>query len=137
MTRCDLFAGIDAKAKLRERRIELSTSQWAVLGYLARASNDFGLVKGPRGTGKTKLDIVVTTLLMSANKKVKVLSPTNKAADLYTIKLNAELARLRDLGIAIAEKHVVRFHSPTLEQIVVQEDSSKYTVLDTKLTSMA
>ena len=69
--------------------------------HITRAPDDFGLVNGPGGPGKTKHDIVVTMLLMSANKKVKVLSPTNKAADLYTIKLNAELARLKDLGIVV------------------------------------
>ena len=77
--------------------------------------NHMGIVKGPWGTGKTKVDLVITMLLMSAGKKVKVLSPTNKAADSFVLRLNAEITRLKDKGIMITDKYVVRFHSPTTE----------------------
>ncbi|KAL9135674.1 MAG: hypothetical protein Q9175_003125 [Cornicularia normoerica] len=38
--------------------------------------------------------------------KIKILNPTNKAVDSLTIKLNAELARLKDSGIEVTKKHI-------------------------------
>ena len=83
-----------------------------VLKDLAHASDNFGFIKGPWAVGKTKVDIVVTLLLMSLNKKVKILSPTNMAADTFILQLNAELARLKESEIEITEKYVVRFQLP-------------------------
>ena len=40
------------------------------------------------GTEKTKVDVEITLLLISINKKVKVLSPTNMAADTLILQLD-------------------------------------------------
>ena len=55
---------------------------------------------------------MITLLLTSINKKVKVLYPTNMAADTFILQLNAELARLKESEIEITEKYVVRFQLP-------------------------
>lgn len=130
-TTCDLFEGIDVAAQLQQWGIQLDTSQMETLKYLTQMPNNLGIVKGPWGTGKTKVDVVVTMLLMSTGKKVKVLSPTNKAADSFIVKLNEEIARLKDKGITITDKHIVRFHSPTTEQAVVKVDTIRYRTRDT------
>ena len=78
-------------------------------------SNSLGIVKGLQGMGKTKVNIVITMLLILASQKIKVLSPTNKAADSFVVKLNIEIARLKDEGIIIINKYVVYFHSLIIE----------------------
>lgn len=127
----NLFQGIDVKGNLTLWDIKLDESQMGALEYLARMPNYLGLIKGPWGTGKTKLDVVITLLLMSADRKVKVVSPTNKAADTFITKLKAELARLKEAGITISDKHVVRFHSSTTERTVVQEENQRFVTRDT------
>ena len=84
-TTCDLFEGINVSANLHQWSIQLDESQMKALKYFAKMPNSLGIVKGPRGTGKTKVDVVVTMLLMSTGKKVKVLNPTNKAADSFIV----------------------------------------------------
>jgi hypothetical protein len=111
--------------------IELDDSQKKAIEYLTHMPNNLGLIKGPWGTGKIKVDVLVTMLLMSAGKKVKVLSPTNKAADSFVIKLNAELARLQGMGITITDKHVVRLYTPTTEAAVVKADNQRNRTRDT------
>ena len=81
--------------------------------------------KGPWGTGKTKFDVLVAMLVISAGKKAKVLSPTNKAAQSFIRNLNAEIAHLEDAEIVITDKHIVRFHSPTTECAVVHKDRQR------------
>ena len=76
------------------------------------------------------LDVVVAMLLMSVNKKVKVLSPTNKVADSFFIKLLVEIARLEEIGVVITDKHVVRFYSSETEQSVLKVDSQKFVTRD-------
>ena len=65
--------------------------------------------------GKTKVNIVVTILLILINKKVKILSFINKAIDSFIIKLKKEIARLKDKGIIIINKYIVRFYSLTIK----------------------
>ena len=77
--------------------------------------NNPRIAKRPWGTRKTKVDVIVTMLLMLAGRKIKVLSPANKSADSFVEKLNAEIARFRRECITITDKPVVRFYSPTTE----------------------
>lgn len=126
-SRVNIFEGIDVQAKLQEWDIQLDNSQRAELkDYLSNMPNNLGLIKGPWGTGKTGVDVVAAMLLISHNRKVKVLSPTNKAADTFVEKLSAQLTRLREKGVAITNKHIVRFHSPMTEQRVVRNEAWRF-----------
>ena len=125
--KANVFSGINIKACLQEWDIDLTESQLAGLYYIGSAPNSLSLVRGAWGTGKTKLDIVVTLLLMSVDKKVKVLSSTNIAADTFAGKLKPEIARIEaKIGHPLTKKHIVRFHSPATETIVVKLNSVKY-----------
>ena len=67
-------------------------------------------------------------LLLSVNKKIKILNPINKIADFFAVRFHTELAWLKKTGIVIIKNHVVRFHSPTTETTVVKTNSQKFIV---------
>ena len=95
------------------------------LRYHQALPNLLGIVKEPWGAGKTYLDVVVTLLLLCQGKKVKVLSPSNKSSDTFIERLNAKLTRLREMGVEIPDKKVIRFHSMSTESRIVAVESSK------------
>lgn len=86
-------------------RLALDIFQISSIGEIARLlevkipdrmPNNTGIVKGLCGTRKFKINIVLTTLLISARKKIKVLSPVDKAADSFVVTSNAGITLLRD-----------------------------------------
>ena len=86
---------------LRYWDIRLNAAQLQALSYFQALPNSFGLVKGPWGTGKTFLDVVITMLLLAYSKRIKVLSSSNNVVDSFVIKLNEEIIRLRAAGIEL------------------------------------
>ncbi len=50
-------------------------------------------------------------LLLKLSKKVKVLSSFNNTANTFVLKLNEQLQRLKNKGINLTNKKIVRFYS--------------------------
>ena len=75
-TRCNLFAGIDLKACLKEWNIKLTIkSQLAALASLESLPNMLGIIRGPWGTVKTMFDVVVALLIPLSLPAVQSLYP--------------------------------------------------------------
>ncbi len=108
----DIFPGLDVDAKLLEWGIDLDEDKRRALEYFRGLPNSFGVVKGPFGAGKIYLDVVISMLLLSLDKKVLAVRSGNKAADSFIRKVNNELERLQKQGITVTKKAVVRIHSP-------------------------
>ena len=122
----DLFDGVNIYERLAAWEIPIREDVQPALEYFRVLPNGFGLIKGPWGTGKTWLDVVITRLLISLGKRVKVLSPSNKSADSFVLRLNEQLQRLRERGHAITDKRILRFHSWTTERQVNQQEKQRF-----------
>ena len=122
----DIFDGADIYATLATWEIAVNDTTRAALEYFRRLPNRFGIVKGPWGTGKTWLDVIVALLLLHRGHKVKVLSPSNKSADTFIIKLKERMETLASKGIIVTDRAVVRFHAPSTEHEVIQKESQRF-----------
>jgi len=108
----DIFPGLDVDAKLLEWGIDFDEDKRRALEYFRGLPNSFGVVKGPFGAGKTYLDVVISMLLLSLDKKILAVSSANNAADSFIRKLDDKLERLQRREITVVKKAVVRIHSP-------------------------
>lgn len=108
----DIFSGLDVDAKLLEWGIDFDEDKRRALEHFRGLPNSFGVVKGPFGAGKIYLDVVISMLLLSLDKKILAVSSANNAADSFIRKLDDELERLQRRQITVVKKAVVRIHSP-------------------------
>jgi len=108
----DIFSGLDVDAKLLEWGIDFDEDKRRALQYFRGLPNSFGVVKGPFGAGKIYLDVVISMLLLSLDKKILAVCSADKAADSFIRKLDDELERLQRREITVMKKAVVRIHSP-------------------------
>jgi ATP-dependent RNA/DNA helicase IGHMBP2 len=75
------------KEKLANPITHLNPSQNKAVGFILNV-NDFGVVHGPPGTGKTTTLVEAIRLTLQTEKQVLVCAPTNTAVDLLCEKLN-------------------------------------------------
>ena len=123
----DIFRGMDWQAKLTEWGLTLDESQMDYLQYLTHVANGLGIIRGAWGTGKTYMDVIIATLLISEGYKVEILSPTNRSADTCARLLQDMLNYLQEeKKIHITDKHVVRCHAPSTEARMLEIDRDKY-----------
>ena len=80
MSSPDKFDGVDVFDILKNREVPVDESLRVNLKYIRTMPNGVGVIKSPRGTGKTWFDVTVALLLIYLSKKVKVWSPSNKSA---------------------------------------------------------
>ena len=109
------------------RRIEqlslepLNSEQLAFVEELRQIPNDFILLRGPAGTGKTQIDITNVLLMLSQNKKVMVVSSNNEAANGFALKL------LKAIGASgLKDKVLVRAHSNSTESEVIKVENTRF-----------
>ncbi|MCJ1437709.1 hypothetical protein MMC27_007096 [Xylographa pallens] len=109
------------------RRIEqlslkpLNSEQLAFVKGLRQIPNDFILLRGPGGTGKTHIDITNVLLMLSQNKKVMVVSSSNEAANGFALKL---LKAIEASGLK--NKVLVRAHSNSTESGVIKVENTRF-----------
>ena len=114
----NVFKGIDVFERIAELKINLNESQRAVLTHLTKLSNGYGLFKGPPGTGKTYLDILINIVLVMAGKRCSVQSNANATADHF---IREFMKTVDKLGVKLP-KRAVRVYVPKVEQEVLRQD---------------
>jgi ATP-dependent RNA/DNA helicase IGHMBP2 len=97
----DIFEGLQepsfGKEKLENTVTHLNPSQNKAVEFILNV-NDFGVVHGPPGTGKTTTLVEAIRLTLQTEKQVLVCAPTNTAVDLLCEKLNALGLNVMRLG---------------------------------------
>ncbi len=62
------------------------------------------------------MNIIIIMLLLKLNKKIIVLSLFNNTANIFVLKLNEQLQRLKNKDINLTNKKIVRFYSQFTER---------------------
>ncbi|MCJ1413645.1 hypothetical protein MMC19_007767 [Ptychographa xylographoides] len=113
---------IDIVQRVKDLKLgTLNEDQLAFVDGLHRLPNSYGLLKGPPGTGKTHVDITVTMIMMSENKKVLIVSSANDTANNLALKL-LEARKTADLE----SKVIMRAHSGSTERDVISVENARY-----------
>ena len=124
----NVFEGVDIEAKLKEWGLPYDQSQIAALRYQEKLPNGLGIIRGAWGTGKTNLDVYAALLIIACTgRTVKVLSPTNMAADDFILRLLDLKDSLEKKGIHITTRAIVRYHAPSTEARAVDVNRHQFT----------
>ncbi len=62
------------------------------------------------------MNVVIIILLLKLSKKIKVLSLFNNTANIFVLKLNEQLQRLKNKDINLTNKKIIRFYSQFTER---------------------
>ncbi len=62
------------------------------------------------------MNVIIIILFLKLSKKIKVLNSFNNTVNIFVLKLNEQLQRLKNKNINLTNKKIVRFHSQFTER---------------------